>query len=502
MDVNSRQPRLRDGVTPGSTIILPRTSRIRILSGPPSERPRSWRLVWVLLFLVFPALLAIYQVNEIVQAIGVKDARPVRTNPEAFTPFTVLIIGVDERDSVVNNGVRSDTLILIRVNPQAGSVALLSIPRDTQVDVRGRGQSKINAAYAYGYQRAQELFAGDVTQQEAGMALAAETVDTFTQLSVNGVAIDYIAQVNFAGFAAIIDAIGGITVDVPKRIVDETYPTDDYGTMRIEFVPGLQRLNGERALMYARTRHADNDFGRNLRQLQVIYAVIAELKARGVIGWSSLFLDAPQLLAGTVKTTVPLTDPGIFATLIWSAFRLDLNAVVAYQISPQTIPNYRNEGSNIIWDASGVYTVVQAWVDNSGGIVERAPTVSGDVFNQVRIALRQTQRNVIEQVRTLAGLESTEPPARVQVFNAARIAGVARQVTEQLNAIGFVTDTPADYSGEVQIETIIYDVNGHPQQAANIAQLVAGRVVVGLPPTSIQSSADIIILVGTDSVTP
>lgn len=502
MDGNSRQPRLRDGVTPGSTIILPRTGRIRALTAPSGGRPRSWRLVWFLLFVVLPSLLFIYQLSEIVQAIGVNDARSAHTKPAAFAPYTMLIVGVDEREADVQAGVRSDTLMLLRVNPQQGSVALLSIPRDTRVDIRGRGPSKINAAYAYGYQRAQELFEGDVTQQEAGMALAAETVDSFAQLSNNGVAIDYITQVNFAGFANLIDALGGITIDVPKRIVDETYPTDDYGTMRVEFAPGLQRMNGERALIYARTRHADNDFGRNLRQLQVVYAVLSELQARGAIGWGQLFLDAPLVLGGTVKTTTPLADPAVFATLVWSALRLDLGAVVAYQVSPQTIPNYQTSGSDLIWDSAGVQQVVSAWVNNSGGAVAPQPTVSDDMLNQVRVALSQTQRLVVDYVRSMVGLGSSEPSARIQVFNAARVAGIASRVTEQLTTEGYTLDAPADFVGEPQAETIIYDVTGHPQQAATIAQLLAGRVVVGLPPTGIQSSADIIVMVGTNAANP
>lgn len=502
MDDNSRQPRLRDGVTPGSTIILPKTSRIRTLTAPSGGRPRSWRLVWFLLFCVLPSLLFIYQLSEIVQSIGVNDARVAHTKPVAFAPYTMLIVGVDERESDAQQGSRSDTLMLLRINPQQGSVSLLSIPRDTRVDVRGRGPSKINAAYTYGYQRAQELFEGDVTQQEAGMALAAETVDSFAQLSDNGVAIDYITQVNFAGFANLIDALGGITIDVPKRIIDETYPTDNYGTMRVEFEPGLQRMNGERALIYARTRHADNDFGRNLRQLQVVYAVLAELHARGAVGWGQLFLDAPQVLGGTVKTTMPLADPAVFTTLVWSAVRLDLGSVVAYQVSPQTIPTYQTSGSDLIWDNAGVQQVVSAWIDNSGGPVVAQPTLRADMLYQVRVALSQTQRYVTDYVRAAVGLAISEPAARIHVFNAARVAGIASRVSEQLTTAGFAVDSPADFVGEPQEETLIYDVTGHPAQAASIAKMLAGRVVVGLPPATIQSSADIIILVGTNAANP
>jgi hypothetical protein len=75
-------------------------------------------------------------------------------------------------------------------------------------------------------------------------------------------------------------------------------------------------------------------------------------------------------------------------------------------------------------------------------------------------------------------------------------------VSEQLTNDGFTVDAPADFAGDPQVETVIYDVTGHPEQAAKIAQRVAGRVVVGLPPISIRSSADIIVVVGTDTANP
>ena len=124
------------------------------------------------------------------------------------------------------------------------------------------------------------------------------------------------------------------------------------------------------------------------------------------------------------------------------------------------------------------------------------------MFNQVRVAVSQVPHQVINYVRTVAGLSTSEPVARVQVFNAARVAGIASRVSEQLTNDGFTVDAPADFVGDPQVETVIYDVTGHPEQAAKIAQRVAGRVVVGLPPISIRSSADIIVVVGTDTANP
>ena len=133
------------------------------------------------------------------------------------------------------------------------------------------------------------------------MALAAETVGQFLDLPIH-----YTAQINFDGFARVIDALGGVTIDVPRRIVDDAYPTADFGTVRIEFEPGPQRMGGARALIYARTRHADSDFERAGRQQQVIRAVVDELRARGPLGAALLVPALGRALDGAFTTTLPL----------------------------------------------------------------------------------------------------------------------------------------------------------------------------------------------------
>jgi anionic cell wall polymer biosynthesis LytR-Cps2A-Psr (LCP) family protein len=234
---------------------------------------------------VIPVLVASFQLRQIATAIGATDFRQNRPNTAITQGFTLLIVGVDARSDGSNTSIRSDSLMVARLQPQTGHVSLLSIPRDSRVSIRGRGDSKINAAYAHGYMNPQALYTDDVVNKKPAWRWWLKRWKTFLMLRSRGYRIDYVLEVNFAGFAQLIDAFGGIDVNVPTYLVDAAYPTADYGVMRVEFQPGLQRMTGEQALIYARTRHADSDFGRIQRQQQVAQALIAAVKRADIARW-------------------------------------------------------------------------------------------------------------------------------------------------------------------------------------------------------------------------
>src|SRR5262249_54934279 len=154
------------------------------------------------------------QILSVAQAIVVPE---VRRNPPIASPLlggiNLLLIGVDERPGEPQEGVRSDTLILAHLDGAGRWASMLSIPRDTEIELRDIGTTKINVAYSQGYIQAEELYGLGTTPQQGGMALAAETVEQLLGLRDRGVRVDYTAQINFGGFAAVIDALGGITVD-------------------------------------------------------------------------------------------------------------------------------------------------------------------------------------------------------------------------------------------------------------------------------------------------
>ena len=161
---------------------------------------------------------------------------------------TIMIMGVDERADDVG---RSDTLMVATIDPVKNEAALLSIPRDTRVAIPRYGYDKINAAYAYG-----------------GEKLTQRTVEDFL-----GIRIDHYIIINTHAFQKIIDAIGGIDINVEKRMYYED-PWDDDGGLIINLRPGMQHMDGKTAVTYVRYRDEEGDIGRVKRQQKFMRACV------------------------------------------------------------------------------------------------------------------------------------------------------------------------------------------------------------------------------------
>jgi polyisoprenyl-teichoic acid--peptidoglycan teichoic acid transferase len=199
-----------------------------------------------------------------------------RTDEVKFTnkdPFSVLLLGVDERE---NDKGRSDTMIVLTVNPDKKSVKMLSIPRDTLTDIIGHGtRDKINHAYAFG-----------------GAEMAMDTVEEMLDIP-----IDYYVQINMEGFEDIVNAVGGITVNN-----DLNFQSGGYS-----FPKGSIDLNGKKALAYTRMRKEDprGDFGRQLRQRQIIQGIIREGASVSSL-WK--FDDIFDALGSNVRTNMKFEE--------------------------------------------------------------------------------------------------------------------------------------------------------------------------------------------------
>ena len=187
-------------------------------------------------------------------------------------PYQILVMGVDRvLDVPIGspesfNG-RSDSMLLIRFDPSDRTVNMLSIPRDTQVPIPSYGVTKINAANVYG-----------------GAALAQEVVSN----KLNGVEIDRYVRIDTSGLAALDDAIGGVEINVPKRMkyVDKTQ------NLNINLYPGMQNLNGEQAEGFARFRQDEEaDIGRIKRQQIILKAVKAKIANPAIV------LRLPELIS-------------------------------------------------------------------------------------------------------------------------------------------------------------------------------------------------------------
>lgn len=209
-------------------------------------------------------------------------------------PINILLLGVDTR--VGDTGPpRSDTIIIVHVDPVAKRVDMLSIPRDLLVEIPGYYATKINAAYPFG-----EL---DESIPGGGPTLVAQTIEYNF-----GIPIHYFAEVDIAGMEKVVDTIGGIMVDVPGIVKDDQYPTEDSGFTRVRFTPGLQMMDGVTAVRYARTRHDGGDFSRQTRQQQVLLAIRERALATGLI---TNLPDIISELGDSVRTDILGDDPSL-----------------------------------------------------------------------------------------------------------------------------------------------------------------------------------------------
>lgn len=192
--------------------------------------------------------------------------------------INILVLGVDERADDVG---RSDTSFVVTLDTEAKKITVFSVPRDSRVKIAGHGWDKVNHAFAFG-----------------GLSLSKSTIENLL-----GVPIDYTVTVDFKGFVRMIDALGGITIDVEKRM-RYSDPYDDDGGLVIDLYPGVQRLSGKEAIKYVRYRDEEGDIGRVTRQQKFLKAVLKELASPQTV------VRLPELAKefyGAVKTDMPLS---------------------------------------------------------------------------------------------------------------------------------------------------------------------------------------------------
>lgn len=194
-------------------------------------------------------------------------------------PFTILLMGIDSTDEVLekNAVANGDTLILLTFNPKTLNVTMLSIPRDSYVPIAcwsNKAENKITHAAAYGND------------------CMIKTIENYFDTN-----IDYYAKINFKGLVKLVDAVGGVEVDVEKTLCTD----DSNRTTEICIQPGLQTLNGEQALVYARNRKqlANGDFGRNYHQQVIIMALMNKVKE---IKDASTFINILNTVSNSIDT--------------------------------------------------------------------------------------------------------------------------------------------------------------------------------------------------------
>lgn len=356
----------------------------------------------------------------------------------------------------------TDTMILASVAPKTGHVALFSIPRDLLVPIDGYGWRKINNANAF----------GEMAQDGGGGELARKTVE-----QVFGVPVLYYLRVDFQAFADIIDSLGGITVSVDQRFTDYKYPTLNKKYQTVHFDAGEQEMNGQRALMFVRSRHSmDNnegsDFARGRRQQKVISAVKEKL-------FSSALFFRPQKVAEILQA---LKDNVSTNMEVWQMLTLG-NAVK--KIQPRDMVS-------IVFDDGENGALVSETIDGAYVLRPR----DGSFFT-----LQEKVKNVF------ATLDGSAPRdigrgTRVIIRNGTTIDGLGGKTSALLKDYEFTVTTVENAKERAYPKTLIFDLSekSRPDVKKFLSSLLKGETIYDpySPELDSATSADFLIILGSD----
>ena len=328
----------------------------------------------------------------------------------------VMILGVDSRKDDVG---RSDTMMVAALDTDKGKAALLSVPRDTRVAIEGHGYEKINHAYAYG-----------------GHEMSQKSVE-----SLLGVNIDHYIIINTTAFERIIDAMGGVDINVEKRMYYED-PWDDNGGLVIDLYPGEQHMDGKKAIQYVRYRDGEGDIGRIGRQQKFVKACLSKLISTDMLPRLPKFIEEAST---AIKTDMSVPELLRFAKQMKEVHN---NGLTAQMVPGQ--PAYLQDVSYWIPDITDLRQLImdELGLEATEDMKEKAQA-DEDAYRKSLpkdMQLLATSKNVSGQVaeESEAELQKKEQePMKpeqisVMVINDSGINGAGARVAGILQRKGFI----------------------------------------------------------------
>ncbi|MCW2921766.1 MAG: LytR family transcriptional regulator [Thermoleophilia bacterium] len=448
---------------------------------PPTRSTRKWlRRIGIIFIIAIAVMLgaiaavAFYAKQEIDDLVKADTAAEVATQKQLATPLpgrptNILVIGSDHRTGFDDTDKRSDTIMLVRLDPKQKTISMLSFPRDTYVEIPGHGEGKINDAY-----------------YEGGAALSTQTIKQLTGLDVN-----FVVDVDFKGFRGVVDTFGGIWVDVDHKYY--TPPEADY--MEIDIEPGYQLLDGRDALAFARYRHGDSDFHRIARQ----QLVLAGLKKQ--VGESSK-LNKVQSLFRVLKENTSIVGGGgneVPAKVIYDYMRLatGLSSKDVYQVEFKGGTGEASNGASIVtFNEDDLEASVAAFLSPS----KRAREETADQLVGKAAPSAEAPDGDAQPATETADKAATAPEpstVSVKVLNGSGMGGAAGNMAGQLAAAGYQVDpnqSNADNANYASTKILYADDAAKPAAEA-LAKRIKGATT-GAKDASNQFSTQVLVIVG------
>jgi polyisoprenyl-teichoic acid--peptidoglycan teichoic acid transferase len=373
--------------------------------------------------------------------------------PEKQERINILLLGIDRRE-IEQGPCRTDTMIVLSVDPETKTAAMLSIPRDLWVLIPDYNENnRINSAHLLGDAR---------DYPGGGPALAMKTV----QYTL-GIPIHNYVRINFAGFQTIIDELGGITINVEAPIHDEKFPDENFGYMTVDIPAGVQKMDGLTALQYARVRHGSSDFHRARRQQQVLLAIKDK----------ALSLDIPLTnLPGLLRALENTMDTDL------NFSQLEYLARLARDLRPENIR------SAVIDESLARSTITpQGW----------------DVLVADRDAIRQLVDELFPDPVATVHPEGApvdmliEEAARLDVLNGTVAEGLAERTATYLSKQGYQVVTYSNADRYDYRQTIIIDYASKPYTVNSLQELL-GVSNENVRHEEVQQDIDVRVILGDD----
>jgi len=435
--------------------------------------PKTWlKIALIPIGLMVCFYLFTLMVSAALSRVAVLEFLLMLAPKEKLSGVNILVIGVDNTAQVQ----RADTVMVIHLDAEKNRIGVLSIPRDTRLQVPKIGWTKVNHAYAYG-----------------GTPLLRETVSDFIRVPIN-----YHIKVDLSGVESLIDQVGGVTIDVPKDL----YYMDQAGDLYIDFKQGSQTLNGKQAVQYLRFRHdADADLGRIKRQQSFVQAFAKKMLDTGKTAELPGMLGKMSRMVDTDMSSKQIAGLALQFKEAFDANRLDTGTLPGSVALIEGVSYWRP-------DLSAVDRVVGRTLLGFGSIAEKE--VVATIKTEDKSASKDARRNMtLKEVNWFSQQTDLEKPKQylrqsgliVEILNGYGGAGEANRLAAHLKQFGITVRRTGNAASFQYKETLLVDWKGKLDASLALSQ------VLSIDPTKIivydkpEKTLGITIVLGQDWVT-
>lgn len=365
--------------------------------------------------------------------------------------INILALGVDNAAGL------SDTIQIISIDPINSSLSMLSVPRDLYVTAPKLGKTKINGVY----NQSQKKCAKKTSTCDPEIDYGAEALKDVLENTL-GVDVHYFARINFEGLKKLVDAVGGVQVYVDKPLSDPKFPNKTNTGYEPLYIPaGMQRMNGDTALKYARSRQTTSDFDRSRRQQQVMLAIKDKLGVIDIISNPKKLTTMISIVGSNLRTDMTVEE----ITKLYSLIKTVDSKKITTKVLDASVDSPLKSSIN----GGGAYIII--------------PKKGADDFSEVKEFVQTVfpEPYIIKEA------------AKVYVINATGKVTNTKKIVDSLTRLGY-TVVGSTASPNVQVKSALSESKNDPYTMSLLKKRFAITSTSKAPATEIQ--ADIVITVG------